>query len=114
MDGQDDLLLDDELKEEIAARLNLMLRDARKGDGVILGVVGKTLQAELQRVITPIGSRRSNGYGRPVVAVQMGLTVGAVRDIRTLIFQAVNAFTLANRQPTIAILTAALAQWRRM
>jgi hypothetical protein len=114
MDSQNDLLLDEDLREEIAARLDLMLRDARKGDGVILGVLGKTLQAELMRVITPIGARGSAGYRRPVLALQMGLSVDAVREIRTLVFQAVNAFTPENRQPAIAILTGALAQWRRM
>ena len=41
MDSQNDLLLDEDLREEIAARLDLMLRDARKGDGVILGVWAK-------------------------------------------------------------------------
>src|SRR6476469_2802563 len=98
MDSQNDLLLDEELRQEIAARLDLMLRDARKGDGVTLGVLGKTLQAELMRVITPIGARGSSGFRRPVLAVQVGLDVDAVREIRTLIFQAVNAFTPQNRQ----------------
>ena len=114
MDRQYASLFDEELREEVAARLDLMLRDARKGDGAVLRVLAKTLQAELQRVTTPIGGRGNKEYGAPVLAIQMGLSVEVVREIRTLLFQSVSAFTPANRQSTIALLTAALAQWRKM
>jgi hypothetical protein len=102
------------LKDEITERLDLMLRYARKGDVVRVPVIGSAIEAELRRLITPIGVHARNPQRRPVAALDMGLTVAGVQDLRALVVKAMAVFAAENRQQSVAILTQAIGQWRQM
>ena len=101
-----------DLRDGIAERLDLMLRDARKGDGRLVGTIGDTVEAELRRLITPFRGNTGHREDRPVAALQMGLSIEDLREIRILVFQARTVFMPENRTPAVAFLTRALAQWR--
>ncbi len=108
------LLLEEGLREGIAERLNMMIRDARKGDGMLVSLLADTIEAELRRIITPLGPRRDAHKKRAVPALQLGLTVAQVRSVGTLVTAARQAFHPENRQPAVMMLGRALAQWQQM
>jgi len=108
------LLLEEGLREGIAERLNMMIRDARQGDGMLVDLVGDTIEAELRRIITPLSPRRDTQRDRTVPALQMGLTVAEVRRVGTLVIEARQAFNPENRQPAVMMLGRALAHWQQM
>lgn len=114
--GQEQAMLpvEQSLREEITARLDLMLRDARKGDVVRVPVLGSAIEAELRRLITPVGVHARNPQKRPLAALQMGLTVAGVQEVRTLVLKAITVFSPEDRQATVQILNQAIAQWRKM
>ena len=101
-----------DLRQGIADRLNLMRQDARKGEGRMVSILGDTVEAELRRLITPFRGHTGQRQERPAAAIQMGLSVTDLREIRILVLHARTVFMPENRKPAVAFLNRALAQWR--